>query len=186
MSMLPGIYKAHIQKATLGEAKTGNPQIVYEFILDGILDSDGEFVDCAHVPRTIYRVITENTIDYVVPELQALGYDRDGFDDLDPDSPNAFDFQGIETTVEMKLEMYDDKPRERWQFTRKGQGKKLEQSGVSKLNAMFGGKLKSGKADNGTRAPVARVKNTRQSALPSGGDAAEPGDNGESNDPIPF
>ena len=161
MSLPAGIYKAHVQKVSLGEAKTGNPQITYEFILDSMLQSDGEFAECPHVPRTIYRVLTENTIDFAVEELRRMGYDRAGFDDLDPDSPNAFDFDGVEITVELKYEMYNDRERERWQFTRKGAGKKLEAAGVSKLNAMFGAKMRAAGADNGTRAPVARVAPSR-------------------------
>lgn len=162
MSMQEGIYKAHLQKVSLGETKTGKPQIVYEFITESILDSSGEFLDCPNVTRTLFRVLTENTIDFAVEELRRLGYDREGFDDIDPESPNAFDFEGIEITVEMKLEEYEDRDRERWQFTSKRVGKKLEQLGVSKLNAMFGNKLKASRTDNGTRAPAARVASTRQ------------------------
>jgi hypothetical protein len=164
MSLDQGVYKANIQKVTLGETKTGKPQIVYEVILDSIQQSDGEFAPCPHLARTIYRVITDNTIDYALDDLRELGYDRATFADIDPESPNAFDFDGIEVTVEMKLEMYEGRQTERWNFTRKGAGKKLEASAVSKLDAMFGAKLKAGRADTGTRAPVvrpARVANTK-------------------------
>lgn len=185
MSLQEGIYKGHLQKVTLGETKTGKPQIVYEFITDGILDSSGEFLDCANVNRTIFRVLTENTIDFATAELRQLGYDRDNFDDIDPESPNAFDFDGIEVTVEMKLEEYEGRQRERWQFTRKGQGKKLEQSGVSKLNAMFGSKLKSSRPDGATRAPVARVASTRPKAGASVESNGEQ-DTDDNGDPISF
>ena len=37
MSLQEGIYKATIQKVTLGETKTGKPQIVFEFITSSIL-----------------------------------------------------------------------------------------------------------------------------------------------------
>lgn len=185
MNLQPGIYKATLQGACLTEAKTGTSQIAYEFITDSVLDSSGEYVDCPSVTRTIFRALTENTIDYAVADLKRLGYDRDNFDDISPDSPNAFDFSGIEVQVEMRIEEGPDgREREKWEFSHKAARKKLEATGVSKLNALFGSKLRAANADNGTRAPVARVASTRtpQPVKPVQAAAA----NGQADDGVPF
>lgn len=180
MSLQEGIYKATLKSVMLTEAKTGTSQIAYEFILHGILDSDGEYRDCPAVVRTCYRALTEKTIDYAVADLKRIGYDRTDFDGLDPDNPNAFDFAGIEVQVEMRVEEGPDgREREKWEFSYKSAKKKMEATGVSKLNALFGAKLRAANADSGTRAPVARVASTRERVAAQSDNGVPKDDNGD-------
>lgn len=157
-----GYYVGHIQKWNLSEAGTGNPQFVINFIPAYKKGPKGAKEECPNDPRSVYRVITDKTIEYFANDLKALGYDRDTFDDLDPTSPNAFNFEGIEIEVRMKLETYDGRERERWELAMvKTEIKPLERQGISALNAQFANKLRelrmggSGTAQARTPAPAA-------------------------------
>lgn len=152
------IYTGRIAHVTVGESKEKKtPQIVFTVEVE----PDGD-------TRTVFRYLTEKTIDHVIKDLNALGYDRGGFDEIDPDHPNAFDFVGIPVKLRVRYETYDGKEREKWDFAFGGGGievQKMDSKGVSRLNAVFGAKLRAGLAKKAQQQPAP--------AKPAGGDASE-------------
>jgi hypothetical protein len=76
--------------------------------------------------------------------LKALGYNYATFDQIDAGHPQAFKFTGKEITVRCAHETFEGKTREKWSFAFGGglEIKPLEKGAVSKLNALFGSKLK--------------------------------------------
>lgn len=144
MTLKAGYYVGHIQSWELGEANTGNPQFVLRVLLDHFKGPGGKREECDQVERSVYRVITDRTVDYFVNDLKALGYDRDNFDGLDPDSPDAFDFSGLEVEVQLRFETYEGKTREKWNLavvSGRPEVKPLDVGGRATLNARFGSKL---------------------------------------------
>lgn len=140
-----GLYQAFIQKWGFTEAKTGTPQLFFSVSISKEIDSK-ELKDCPQYERTIFRAITENTIGFVSADLKNLGYPHPTFDQLEPDHPQAYSFEGHEVKVRCKHGV-DQKgaPREEWSFAFGGsfEGKPVEKSKVSKLNALFGSYLKA-------------------------------------------
>lgn len=180
----PGYYVGHVQSWQLGENEnTGNPQFVLTFTL-AHRRRGRELIDCPHWNRSIFRVITDKTVEYFAADLRALGYDRDDFDGLDPDGPCPFDFEGIEIEASMKLEEYEGKTREKWDLAVVGGGapkvKALEAGGTAKLNALFGGALKAAPPRlNRVRAPAPAPASDYD-------DGTAPPARSEQDDPIPF
>ncbi len=140
-----GYYVGFIQSWALGQSKEkGTPEFSIVFIPEYKKGPGGTKEDCPQEKRTIYRYITDKTIDYFVADLKALGYDRDQFDDLDPNSPNAFNFEGAEIEARCKFEDYKGESKEKWELALvKNVAKPMEEGGVANLNALFGGAMKS-------------------------------------------
>lgn len=158
-----GKYRGTITKWGLGKAKTGNPQFQVSFELKHKIGAGGAPEDCPNWERTIFRSITEKTIDYLVEDLQRLGYDRDNFDGLDPEGPQAFNFAGIEVDVECDHETWEGKKREKWRFNAGGGApaiNPLERKEVSQLNALYSKKLKGGNGASPAAKPTAAAVNT--------------------------
>jgi hypothetical protein len=164
----PGFYVAHVQNWGLAQSKTkGTPQFTLAVVLTNFKGPGGKLEECPSLTRTIYRAITEKTIEYFVNDLKALGYDRDNFDDLDPASPNAFDFEGKEVEVRLKYEQYEGQEQERWELALvKPAAKPLETTGVQSLNAMFGGHLAGLRNGNGSTTPAKVPMPTTEDQIP--------------------
>lgn len=130
----------------------GTPQFWVSFIpIYQINPMDPEDTKtCPSEERTIFRPITEGTIDYVAQDLEKLGYDRADFDGLDPNSSAAFSFKDTEFDAVCRHDTYEGKTREKWEFAFGGglQLTPLATNEVKKLNALFGKRLK-GKPGNG-------------------------------------
>jgi hypothetical protein len=149
-----GRYKAIITQWGLGESREKKtPYVGFTFRLLHEIGGDGKPIKCPSFERTLYRYITSETIDFVVRDLKSLGYDRDSFDYLDPKHPQAFSFKGKEIEVTCKHEKYKDEDKERWDFAFSGGlSGPLAFEGVSRLNALFAGKLRPG-GGTGTTKP---------------------------------
>lgn len=161
-SFQEGYYLAKITKWGLSKNKnTGNSQVIFSFVPTG-REEKGELVDCPSYERSIFRVITENTIDFLVTDLKNLGYTPDTFDALDPAHPQAFNFEGIEVKVRCVHEDYKGETKEKWQFAWGQEIKPLERKEVSQLNAMFGSRLKAA----GAAAAAPAKTNGRPAARP--------------------
>lgn len=140
----PGNYKAVLTKVSYGKSKEkGTPQVTFGFMPQGIM-KNGRVEPCPQFERAVFKYITENTVDYVVQDLEKLGYDRGNFDELDSTHPNAFPFVGLEINVYLEYETYQGKEKERWNFSRDGGLKNtpMEKSEAAKVNAMFAAKLR--------------------------------------------
>lgn len=164
----PGKYNAKIIDWTLGETKKGDCQIVWRVSILSKENGDEAPVG----DRSIYRVVTANTVDWVDRELQHLGYDSSqiGLDGLNKDHKDAFDFGDIEVTVELKYEDYTDKngkkkEAERWSLvTGAAPVKQAERATVAKANALFAAhKRASGGKTPVRTAPAIPPRPTRQS-----------------------
>lgn len=136
-----GRYIVEILSQALGKTSNGNAQIALKVLV--ISHEDGE--PCTQYERTIYRVITEKTIPYVVEDLRALGYSRDSFRFIDPNDPNHHSFAGQQITAFCSHQEYQGKTNERWSVYTGGGAldvKPLESSEARKLDALFGKALK--------------------------------------------
>lgn len=142
-----GIYKGRVTDWAITQAQTGNKQLAFKFQITGKVDEafpDGELIPCSPDERTIYRAITDKTFDWVIQDLEHLGYDKNGFVYIDRNHPEAHDFTGAEVTVRCKHDNYEGKTKEKWEFAWGGGGggelKAIESGEIKKLDAMFGKK----------------------------------------------
>lgn len=144
-----GAYIGEVTQQALGKASTGTPQFVVRFRVLGKPDpaDPSAFTPVQEYERTIYRAITPNTIDYVMEDLEKLGYEKGGFGPLDPSHPDHQSFVGMQIDVYCKHEknMKGDMG-EKWQLSRGASTLKvdpIDSKGVRELDAMFGKALKA-------------------------------------------
>ncbi|MGI9507628.1 MAG: hypothetical protein ACR2RE_31700 [Geminicoccaceae bacterium] len=141
-----GQYRAQITSQQFSETSNGNPQFVLSFRLLGMYDPTrpGELMVCQSEERSIFRAITDKTIDYWIEDLKSLGFDGGNFSCLDPSDRSHYSFADLEVDVQCRHETYEGQERERWSLSREGgslQLKPLEAQGLRKLDALFGKKL---------------------------------------------
>lgn len=148
----PGQYLGRLKRQKLGETKTGKPQIVLSFDILGPVD---ETTEAGYVPydetyeRTVFRVITEKTVEYVEKDLEFLGVELSSWSEIDEDNDPCADIRGHDYKLRCKVEQYNDKDVERWELALiAGQleVKPLEAKAVRQLDAMFGSALKKKKS----------------------------------------
>jgi uncharacterized protein (TIGR02996 family) len=150
-------YKGKITKWGIAESsKKKTPQVFFTVSILAELDDKGEEFDCPSYERTIYRAVTENTVDFLIDDIGRLGFELTSFSQLNPDDPNAIDFTDKEVVVRCKHEEYEGKARERFDFNFARQVEQLDKAGVSKLDQLFGSRLKKGGA--GKAKPAAKEK----------------------------
>lgn len=145
-----GRYRAVIASQTMSESSTKNTQFVLTFDLLGMYDptEPDALRPVQHGQRSVFRAITEKTIDYFLEDLKYLGYDKPSFANLDPSHPQCHNFKGQEIDVICDHETYQDKLREKWSLSRGGglNLKPADNTAVRKLDALFGSKLKQNAA----------------------------------------
>ena len=143
----PGTYWGKITNQQLGTTSNGNPQFVLSFSVLGIVDPadpEGALMGCPPGERSVYRVITDKTIAFVLEDLARLGFEGDDFAQLDLNTPGCQDFTRLEFPFFCQHDTYEGKVREKWGLARGGQNvKPLESSDLRSLNAMFGKELKA-------------------------------------------
>lgn len=142
-----GLFIGKIVNHVLGETKTGKPQLIITFIVIGKRDPanpDGPLITVyEQFDRTIYRVITNKTIDFVLQDLAQLGFQGDSFSELDCNSQVHQDFRGQECNVYCKHDNYNGRDNEKWSFAHGDIVKPLPATSVLKLDALFGKQLKA-------------------------------------------
>lgn len=154
------------------------------------------FAHCGHggeteVPqqdRTINLYLTDGTIDFVIEDLRALGWNGTSFDELDPESSNCHSFVGNEVPAFCEHEQYNGKIQERWNLRVRGarQAEKLPPDKLRSLNAMFGKKLKSTAAPSAPGVSRPKPTGQQQSTRPAPAPLSNSFDDGPSGDDIPF
>lgn len=157
-----GTYIGRITNWGLSKAKTGTPQFFVSFQPLGRIDQSrpddmNNLIPCADFERTVFRAITEKTVEYFAKDLTQLGYPHSTFDYLDREHPQAHDFDGQEIRVLCKHDSYMGKEKEKWEFAWSGDGftpTSIDRTGVKELNAMFGKHLKKGPAATSRPAPT--------------------------------
>ena len=144
-----GAYVGEVVAQALGKTSTGKPQFVLRFRVLGRPDPKDphNYIPVQENERTMYRVITEKTTEYLLEDLEVLSYQRTSFGPLDPSHPQHQSFVGQQ--VEMYCKHENDQNgdlREKWQLSRGASGLKvdpLDQKGVRELDALFGKALKA-------------------------------------------
>lgn len=153
-----GRYRAKIVGQGFGETKPStpgkdpNPKFFWRIIPIGMYSIDkpgGELAECNQWERMIERVITENTVDYFVQDLEKLGCSIRSFEQLDPENEGHYSFVDLEVDVFCNHKTSNDgKTFEEWRFSFGGGGKSrevepLDKKSLRKLDALFGQKLKA-------------------------------------------
>jgi hypothetical protein len=138
------------------KAKTGNYQFLLCVKVLGTPDADNpeNYIEAAQqYERTIYRPITEKSVEYVKDDLDKLGFTGTSFSQLDPSNPKAQLFTGQIIDCYCKHgKTLDNEPKEDWGLARKGGGgnglkieKPLEGKDFRELDMLFGKALKVAK-----------------------------------------
>ena len=160
-----GRYKAVVSGQALGKSSTGNTQFVLTFEILGGIDptQPDNLIRVGQGQRSIFRSITEKTIDWFVDDLKFLGYNRSSFQPLDPSHANHHSFKGMEIEVECRHKTYQGEQREQWNLVTDGGGLKLEpadSSDLRKLDSLWGKKLGGSVSNDKKSAPAPQKANT--------------------------
>lgn len=147
----PGRYRGRVVGQAMTMTKKEEPQFVLTFDLVGLYDPSQPEALAAVNPgqRSVFRVINQNTIDYMIQDLQYLGFDKASFGLLDPSVDGHHSFIGREIDALCSHEEYEGAQREKWQLSRGGGGMNLkpaDNTAMRKLDALFGAKLKANAA----------------------------------------
>ena len=139
----PGNYRAVVTSQALGETKkTGNPQFVLSFQVLEPLNHPAPGMN--QYERSIFRVITDNTVEYLFQDLERLGFYGQSFSQLDPETDGFHSFIGQEIEVFCKHEEYEGNAVERWSLSRGGglEIKSLPAKSRRELDNKYGAQLK--------------------------------------------
>jgi hypothetical protein len=106
-----------VQQALVKSKNKGTPQLVIRFTVESKADGSDSG---PRRERTMYRVITANTTQYVQEDLTKLGFTGTSISEVDPNSPKfSFDLTGKEIGVYCKHEADPESNlSEKWQLRR--------------------------------------------------------------------
>lgn len=143
-----GRYWLKVLSQAFGKSKKkGTPEFSLRVLVKGRVDPehpDGDLLKCAQNERALYLYITENTAEYVLRDLERIGFDKPSFRYLDPQTENFHNFADAEFEGFCEHEEYEGDMKERWRFA-KPRGSQdvtpLEDGEVRKLDALFGKQL---------------------------------------------
>lgn len=140
-----GTYVGEVISTAMTVAKTGTPQFAVRFKVLGHPDPknpENYLTDVQQFERTMYRPITEKTIDYVSEDLQTMGFTGSSFSDLE----KTDEFNGKLFDFYCKHEVgQDQQRREKWSLSRgpaEFNPDPLPPAEIRKLDAMFGKNLR--------------------------------------------
>lgn len=145
----PGRYLGIVIEQAFSESSNGNAQFILRCQVVGKFDENGtlcEFPSGRVRERSVFMTITENTIDFVIDALRAIGYEGSTFSGLDPQTPGFHNFASHEIPLYCQHEEYQGQWRERWRISSGGGGlnvKPLDPKGLRALDAMYGKALKA-------------------------------------------
>lgn len=199
-----GLYQMEVTEQRLGKTSNGNPQWVVRGKIQNRVHDDGSTEPAqAQYDRTIYRVITDKTVPYLMEDLEALGCPGiESFGQLDQGHAQCFDLRGQWITVQCKHGEYQGNGREEWSFfadrTSSLEVTPLNAQEVRNLNNMFGKALKGMKpATNGKPAaaqpaqkqtkPAGMVSSPKPRPAPvAAGPSMDPDIPAPTDDDLPF
>jgi hypothetical protein len=145
MPIEPGKYRGRITDYGVTQSQAGQhlPTVFITFELVGQYDPDtGEVGPCEPVGRTYYKSISPKTIDWLLADLKAIGYDRPGLEYLDPETPGAADLFDREIDIDCESETYQGQTRDRWSIHRERTREKIGREGLARLDAQFGDQIR--------------------------------------------
>lgn len=144
-----GLYVAEVTGQALSKTKNGNYQIVLSIKILGKPDpkSPTAYIEIEQKPRTIYIVITDKTIDYVIADLETLGFVGTSFGMIDSEHPQHQNLIGTQVDVWCKHDTgIDGNTYEKWRISHPPSGgldvDPLDNKGVRQLDSLFGAQLK--------------------------------------------
>jgi hypothetical protein len=141
----PGRYWGQITNQELSKSSTGNPQIVISFRLVGrvnLSDPEGELLRCPDGERRMFRSITDKTIEYVLDDLQKLGFNGTSFSQIDLEREGCIDLRSTEHAFMCAHEEYNGKVREKWSLSGDFKSEPLPEKEARQLDALFGAALR--------------------------------------------
>lgn len=141
-----GLFKCKATAWGLTETSNGHPKFGMNFDVIGHIDSnrsDASPLPCEPGTGRWTITVTDNSADWLIQTVQHLGYDRDDLLGLDPDSDNAFNFEGVDFIAKCKHEEYQGRQQEKWSVVLPP--KKLSASKLAELNERMARKVKEAK-----------------------------------------
>ncbi|MEN6533818.1 MAG: hypothetical protein ABFD89_09165 [Bryobacteraceae bacterium] len=160
----PGRYRCEVtQQAMTKNSNSGNPQFVLKvLVLEQYTGPDQSEPCNQQYERTIYRSITDKSMEFFQKELDALGFTGGSLRQLDPNYDGFTDFKGAQVDCLCKHEAdYKDASvqREKWSIawatgaSSAIEGDELAPSDYRALDALFGKAAKA--APKAATKPVA-------------------------------
>jgi len=121
-------------------------------------DPEGHLLACPAGERTVFLYLTEKSIERTIDELRSLGFDKDSFKFLLPETPGYVNLNGVECALQCRHETYQGKTKDKWSIAGGGGPniKALDTAGVRQLDALYGKALKAkpaAKPTNGAKPP---------------------------------
>lgn len=156
----PGRYIGVVTGQGISMTNTGKHQFVLKVNVTGY--QNGEPVEQQY-ERTIYRVLTDKTIEYFMDDLKTLGFTGESFRFLDPGTSGYQDFTGREVPLNCEHDTYQGKTSEKWSLARAGTSKPIEpadSASLRQLDNLFGKQLKTLKQTSAASRPAPRAQAT--------------------------
>ncbi len=143
----PGEYWGDVVDHGLTEAGTGTPQLYVRFLVLGKVSvaNPGEYEESGEQKeRTVYRAITDKTIEFVTEDMERLGFHGTMFDEFKADGPGDFDIRGTQFKFFCKHEAHykTGSPTEKWGLARERATTPVADDAMKRLQATFGKYLK--------------------------------------------
>lgn len=179
-----GLYRGRIVDQGLTKASTGTVQIALKIQVMECLQPQHELEQ--QYERSIFMPITEKTMEYLVPKLEALGYTRDSIKYLNLNESNCHDLRGTEADFFCKHESgQDGQLREKWDVATGGGSKPLDLKPpdareLRNLDMLFG------RARKAAAVPVSAPRQRTQTTAAATATAPDFPDTGVSDDDIPY
>jgi len=140
-----GRYKCTVNGQAMSESsEKGTPCFVLSFVVNTYIDANGNEEDLDSVEqkeRSIYLYITDKTIDFLLDDLEHLGFTGRSFSQLDPEKKDHQSFIGDVIQCRCKHEEYEGEQKERWSLDRGRVIAPLDGGKLQKLDTMFGQEL---------------------------------------------
>ncbi len=162
-----GRYWGKVTHQRLGETSNGNYQLILSFSVLGMVnlsDPDGDLLRCPQGERSVYRVLTENTLEFAKQDMDVLGWYGSKWSQFDEENPDFVSIIGEELAFFCKHEPRRVKDesgnwvntsdlREVWSIAQTGgpMVKPLDQQKIKSLDTMFGRALKDRKRPDGAK-----------------------------------
>ena len=171
-----GRYEGIVTDQGLTETKTGKPCFFLQFDVTADLLPDGtkKALPPAHsFQRSIYQVITDKTIDFLMTDLERLGFTGNKLTQLVLDSNGCQSFVDNIVQLYCKHETYEGNERERWSFAREAsEVVPLDSKKAKELDALFGKKMKDHFGNN--KKKPAKAKTEQPATVPEDDDSDIP------------
>jgi hypothetical protein len=186
-----GRYWGKITHQRVSETSTKKAQLVLTFAVLGkvnLSDPDGDLLACQDGERSVYRAITDATMEYIVADMDAIGWFGNKWSQFDENDRECVSVIGKELAFFCKHEDRNVKDEETGKWVASGElrevwsiamqsapVKSLDEKGMKSLDSMFGKALKGRKPKQETvpqpakKSPAAMTKEELNAELAADG-----------------